>query len=266
MKIKKLIKKILMIFLREKLYEKLRQNYYFLRAYYENNLSLRRYQNRKKIPKKIFIMTHVPRSGGTYVKNLINYHFGRIIEFNNFKKIELKGINLRKPYFILGHQIFTQFDDEEEKDIYKFVILRNPSERVISRYLYLKNFNLIKEKKKDNIVNLKNLNLNDYLKQLLSERKDNLFTRMIVNKIENSYLDENDFENAISILKKIKVVFINDLENFLKEIFRIDFFNINHENVKNSSLKEKIEINKETEENLNKVNHFDDRIYDYFKD
>ena len=244
-----------------------------------DRLNPRKIRNRKKISKSIYILLHCPRSGGTYLKNVVNYYFGNLYEKNTLKKVEIPKY-YSKPLFIFGHQTHNEFNPEIENQIKRFVLLREPNERVISRYSYLKNFQKVKNKKLNNIFN-SDLTLSQYIKIIKDTYNDNYLTRMLINKInhnnfENEYqnqktiykeLNNDDFNKAIYNIKKYNIIktsnesinrFFSD-ELLLSEISEFDkkFKKYNYKNI--SQKNKKIE-NFEVQE-LSEINYYDNKLY-----
>ena len=167
------------------------------------------------------------------------------------------------------------------------MFIRNPKERLVSRFFYLKNFNKIKDRKSENIINKSNMNFSQYLDQILENYHDNRIVRTILNKVnytnkdttvyeeqiitENikfKSLDEQDYKNSLNILKKYEVIFTENIDDFIKDKFKINFKKIrkkSSQNYKNASLKNDIEFSNADIEKLNKINFYDDQLYSHVK-
>ncbi len=250
-----------------------------------NKISIKKYFRRKKLLDKSYLILHCPRSGGTYLKNIINFVYGNVIENNSLKKIDKSSINKFRPFFLIGHHIHTDFDEQIESKIKRYLLLRDPNQRVISRYFYLKNFIKLKKAKKiiPNIVIKNNLSLNEYIKIIKSSFNDNFLTRMLINKVNSNdfenetikgktvfnELNNTDFQKALANIKKYKILLTNnmDIENFLQNELLIDNLKYYHDkmgnsNFKNQSLRnstDNIDISE-----LNKINYYDNKLYDLF--
>jgi len=272
---KKIIKKILEIFRLLNLYYKI-----------EDLVNPLKKKNRKNISNKIFIILHCPRSGGSYLKNIIKFYFGNLHENNNFDKVTIPNIYY-KPIFIFGHQVHNDFDEYFEDKIKRFILIRKPNERIISRYFYLKNYSYFKNINdlKENFIFNSNINLSDYIKIIKDSYNDNFLTRMLIGKInknnfelnykknENKFQELNldDFNQAIHNLKKYSIINVNkkDIRKFINyELGLSDISGFEKKwkyvNYYNKSLKNE-KISKSDIDELNKINFYDNKIYNLRK-
>ena len=99
------------------------------------NINLIRFKRKFQLPKKKFILLHCPRSGGTFFKLNIFKYVSSYKENNNFKQIEENELNFKKlPSFYLSHSLWTKFSEENQKYVQWICLVREPTERIISRY------------------------------------------------------------------------------------------------------------------------------------
>lgn len=231
--------------------------------------------------KKGIIFVHIPRTGGTSIKNYFNFYYGResYSEINNLKPLTQK--EFKKKEIFLGHKPYTEL--KIKKKLIVFTLLRNPEERIISRFYYLKNFLHAKKyvKTEFNVVNKYNLSLGEYLDLVKINLQDNLITRFFSNKvnfdnfefnlnvnynkkIENKLTINNESYNlAIKNLNKIKVFILEkysmkDLANFLNTKFYFKDFH------SNKSIKNNFNFSKSEKNKIKEINLYDDKIYYHF--
>jgi len=89
-----------------------------------------------KVAKAIFI--HIPRTGGTSIRKMFGFNYlGSPAEFAN-PPIDF---SLHPRFTIPQHAkvVKDMMTLEEWNSYYKFIVVRNPWERVLSHYLFLKN-------------------------------------------------------------------------------------------------------------------------------
>lgn len=188
------------------------------------------YDNNKKI---IFI--HIPKTGGTSIENilgLIKKENGYGI--NNSKKAEQHFI--WNDYInILGLKIYNEY--------YKFSIIRNPYNRLISEYFwspvcgYIKNqnFNEFLNFVKDVIDNEKyneNIFYDHFIPQyeFIVDNNDKLMVDKLY-KFENFNEITNDFKEKYNLniphlqkgVYKFKIELSDDQQKFIYELYKKDF-------------------------------------------
>ena len=248
------------------------------------SISISRLIYRSRVEKKIYLFLHVARSGGTYLKNILNITFGNTFEDSEFQSKEIEKF-LNKPTVLFAFQRkHTEYNEKIEKHIYRIMFIRNPKDRLISRFFYLLNFNKIKNTKSENIISKSDMNFSQYLDLILENYDDNLVIRSILNKknhtnyenqivsdnknIKFKLLDEQDYKNSLNILKKYEIIPTENIDDFIKDKFKINHKKIKKkfsQNYKNVSLKNDIEFSNTDIEKLNKVTYYDNKLYNYFK-
>lgn len=202
-----------------------------------------------------------------------------IIEKNNFKEIlfeDIKNLKLGKFYF--GHCVYTEFSKQAEKDIKKFVILRDPIQQFISTYFYFRNF-----RNKKNILNKnKFMDLLEFSKFTKLKSSDNLLTRFFSNNnkklpganaatqdigkanSKNHQVTLRDFLIARKNLEKINIIFLEERERALIEIFKVP--RSFHSKLRNKSKKINNNfINRQIVQNLMSDMFWDMKLYNYLK-
>ena len=175
--------------------------------------------------KKKFIFIHIPRSGGTSIKKFIFLNFGKekVLENNDMNLIDYRYLNKNDKYnFFVGHKQII--NTENTNNVNYFTVLRNPVDRVVSYYFYLKDFEKIKGEKKqlDNFVIDQNMNFDQYIEYTEEKFWDNLIVRFFSGKIiplinpgrmknfigqydvNDLKIDEKDFTLAKNNLKKLR--------------------------------------------------------------
>ena len=141
---------------------------------------------------KKLIFIHIPKTGGTSVENIISNE-------NDKKPSNLYGLKDNK---ILQYLSATEVKDLfEDYDRYlKFVIVRNPYDRIISEYYNCNNKNIGFKSKQS---------FDDFLK----------YVEGIVNNKKYNYLD-----NTFNFMPQYKFVYDKDLELIVDNIFYYEKF------------------------------------------
>ena len=244
--------------------------------------SIRQLFYRSRVEKKIYFFLHVARSGGTYLRNVFEFAFGNVVPDSEFEDKHIDKF-LKKPTVLLAIQKkHIEYNENIEKNMYRFMFIRDPDERIVSRYFYLKNYNKIKNVKHDNRINKSNMNFTNYLDKILENYHDNLIVRTILNKVNYTFfeqeiifenikfksLNENDYKDSLKILKKYEVILTENIDYFIKKKFKVNFKKIRQrsaQNFKNASLKNNIEFSNLDIEKLNKINFYDKQLYNHVK-
>jgi hypothetical protein len=125
---------------------------------------------------EILIHLHMPKTGGTTLKRIINKNIPPgglnydIYAESEQRKIKLRNLSSKRVYSIQGHFPFGVHQYFQEPSIY-ITMLREPIERIISEYYYIRSM-----PSHNQYHQVKNLNLGEYQQQL---GKINLQTRLI---------------------------------------------------------------------------------------
>ncbi len=212
-----------------------------------------RFKNLFNLKKKI-IFYHIPRSRGTFVKNILKKFYGITLEINNFDDINL--YHLKKNKIIVGHHQFTNLSNYNK---FSFTVIRKPNELYNSYYRLFckkKNINLSKD---DFIKLVKNNNADNILTRLFSKKaRSTQFFFFYKKKIQNRYIDLNDedCELAYNNIKKIVYFKSEELNNILK------FINVEYHPEINKLHKGFI-TNNETQQDLDfsSITNLDQKIY-----
>ena len=173
-----------------------------------------KFKNLLNLEKKI-IFYHIPRSRGTFIKNILKKYYGKTFELNNFK--EITSDVLKKNKIIVGHFEFTNLSNF---NISTFTAIRKPNELYNSYYrLYCKEN--IKLPKDDFIKLVKNNNADNILTRIFSKKvgsSDFFFYKR--KEIKKKYLELNfeDCKLAYDNIKKISYFKSEELNNILKYI------------------------------------------------
>lgn len=223
------------------------------------------------LKKNNFIFYHIPRSGGRSLVKFFEFYFNKKVNVINDYKVNKKN-NYKLSVVV------RQLHKKEIKNTNFLIILRNPYERLVSRYYYLRNYSA-KITKNSNIIQKFDLSFEKYLELNLKLGNDNLLTRLIVNKIKSNnildfYSDFNfkknksfplrkaDFITALKKLNKFEVIIFEYLNHFnwIKYFtglpVKLPFFKVN-----NFTNYEKIKFKKKYLKNIK----YDLMIYNYFK-
>jgi len=185
---------------------------------------------------------------------------------------------------LISHHLHSNFTRIDEKNVKRICILRDPNERIISRYFYFKNAHKAKKINPSNIVLNQNLSFESFLDHLKLSYNDNFLLRMITGKINKKIyktlkyknikykkLTDADLKKAIDILQeKYDIIYfdkkLKSFNNYLIKNFYINPYSLKLNNhFKNSSYKTRIKITKKIENKLRKINNYDKKIFEYFK-
>jgi hypothetical protein len=175
----------------------------------------------------------------------------------------------------MGSCLYTEFEPEIKKNIQWICLLRNPLERIESRYFYLLNYNQRKNDNFQNIVNRNELTIQEYCLHLKSFGNDNLLTRMLFGRLQCTTVDnvnptlespvekltEKEIQLARSRLSQMEIVLTADLENYLSKKFGVPLFWSNR--IRNDSIKS-AKLSKEDIASIQAISEFDLRLYNEF--
>ena len=191
----------------------------------------------------MFKFYHIEKCGGTSLRYILEDYFLRFIDKNNiyFPKKKNDDIKNNDKEVILTHQRFNSSEIKEDDKIFRFTILRNPIDRVISHYYFFdyKIYNMemidLSDEEFKNYCNCHGMHMCKCL-DLLDEN-NNIYNDNILK------LKINNF-NFIAILENLKLD-IKILENKLNKFF-----------IKNYNLKI-LEKNVNSKKNKNSIKEYD---------
>ena len=147
----------------------------------------------------------------------------RVLEDNDMNLIDYKYLEENSKFsFIVGHKQIANIENIDNTNY--FTVLRDPVDRVVSYYFYLKNFEKVKGERKqlDNFVIDQQMNFDQYLEYTKEKYWDNLIARFFSGKVvplinpsrmknfkgkydkDNLQVNEKDFILARKNLKRLK--------------------------------------------------------------
>ncbi|WP_078430404.1 sulfotransferase family 2 domain-containing protein [Alkalihalobacterium alkalinitrilicum] len=159
---------------------------------------------------EVLIHLHMPKTAGTTLRTIIKqnvdssksyelYRYG-----NQLSKI-LSNLNQKDIKCIQGHFPYGIHELLDQKAIY-ITMLRNPVERVISEYYFIKSI-----PRHELHQQVKKMTLTEYQQEL---RNCNLQTRLLSGKVTKEVLSQEDIQQAkVNIKKHFKIVGITELFN-----------------------------------------------------
>lgn len=245
------------------------------KIYFVAAAPFRAYRN-YRIPNKVYVLVHCPRSGGTHFKQNIcrfvgNYLKGEVYmsKFNASVARRLLSSN-RKACFYLDHCQIDPCDFFEDPRIEYICLVRQPIERLKSRYFYNLNFNEVKAHKTTQF----NFTFQEYVIHLLRYGGDNMLVRQLCGKlpvgiaIDNGVIPDNtvpiqpitldDAIKALSILSKFTIVNTTSLSSFLSDKFLIP----PQSRKSNASLKKPLTGDQSVDKvDMSMVTYYDELIY-----
>jgi len=94
----------------------------------------------KNFNKKNIIFVHVPKTGGGTIENMILQHYfqGRDVDIV-FERKKIHSLNKTWTQHHTIHDIIKSRGVYRPEDYYKFAFVRNPWDRAVSEYFYIKN-------------------------------------------------------------------------------------------------------------------------------
>jgi len=246
------------------------------------------------------IYFHIPKNGGLYIEKVLQKYYNfqtyyitannhsdyfdgnhvknNISEFKGFLNIRTKGIY---RYFINSKNFnhISKMDDEKWKSYTKFTFVRNPYERCVSAYKYLKLYNIPLEKclsnssilnnyeyvhliisQYEHLINNNNIIEFDYIGKFenLNEELISILLKLGVNEMKHLYYIENNIViNSSNEISK-KNYLNDDVIMLINNLFESDFKNFNYimfNSYENYNLsKEKKDIIEENKKILEKYN------------
>ena len=170
----------------------------------------------------VYFVLHIAKTGGTALSETlaasseINFYTNRIgIPRDGYKEFYHKHKHEKKPIVLMGHHIMNCHKDIKVQPRY-FTILRNPVERVVSEYYYVrhqKEHHLYKEANRHSLVH--------FTKQY---RIDNAQSRSVLGHddiIAEHYEGELNFQKILNCLSRFEVIGLQDkLQESINRIFK----------------------------------------------
>ena len=234
-----------------------------------NNLSkITPLQIRNLLSKNIFFI-HIPKCGGTTIDHIFSrYAFAsKKIDFLRITKGDIKDINVLrniektinespKPLYLSGH-LNEDFFNKINKPILKATIIRNPIDRVISRYKFFIY--------KKNLGNPQKYSLEKFLNENKKYYQDNMVVRMLSNnKNTKNEITENDYQIAMKNILSFDLVFDFSewklFTNILTSFF--DFPTIFYKNYQEHKYKFDLLLSENDQKLIYKFDHFDKLFYE----
>lgn len=226
---------------------------------------------------KTIVFNHIPRTGGTTLRIILNKVYGE----KNVFFIKSKDISSSLDYFrslaeknrsaykiISGHgaNLFLPY----VKDAFRITVLREPVSTFISQYFYLRkstNSNFLEE--------VRSLSFDDYINYAIENNQDNILTRFM-NKDHSWLLDDNRIKKSVNgeMLVKAKSELdkydaVLDLSNFdsgiysLSELLRWQKIPL-YRKSNSSDRKGELKVTNETIVRLKEMLKFDIELYNHF--
>lgn len=220
------------------------------------------------LSKNIFFM-HIPKCGGTTIDHIFSrYAFAsKKIDFLRITKGDKKEVNIleniekvinesSKPFYLSGH-LNEDFFNNLNKPILKATIIRNPIDRIISRYKFFIY--------KKNLGHPEKYSLEKFLNENKQHYQDNMVVRMLSNnKNRLNEITENDYENAMNNILSFDLVFDFSewklFTNILTSFF--DFPTIFYKNYQEHNYNFDFFYQKNDLKLINKFDYFDKIFYE----
>lgn len=214
--------------------------------------------------KDILIHLHMPKSGGTTLKNIIKNNYPPKAYFDVYqdekqREHTLEALCKEDVLCIQGHFPFGVHKYFSTPSTY-ITLLRNPIQRVISEYFFIKN------NPRHNLYQLvNNTSLEDYQQQ---EQNKNLQTRLLSGQI-GCPLTDLDLEQAkVNMQAYFSVVGITEMFNESLYLMKEKFNWKNIQYTKQNITKKKPTIEQlpaSTIQSIKTNNHFDIKLYQFAK-
>ncbi|MFT4412435.1 sulfotransferase family 2 domain-containing protein [Fredinandcohnia humi] len=131
--------------------------------------------------KELYIYMHIPKTGGTTLKNIIKKQYDRRevwfhMEKDMIPKLEQKKIDLLK---CVGGHCWYGIHQHFERPYHYFTMLRHPIDRVISEYYYI-----LERPKHKAHAEVKRMNLEEFIRRF-PLKSSNQQTRRLSGNIQN---------------------------------------------------------------------------------
>jgi len=187
----------------------------------KNEISKCSYGEQGEYNKKnsILLFMHIPKTGGTTLFDVLGrkYKKEQTLVLNTFRykhELEEKVMNNSKYIennieLIRGHFYYGIHEHINRKCIY-FTLLRNPLERLVSLYQYLKNHELPEIA---GVIREKNLSFDEYITSKQQYVKFNMQTKIIAGINEDRPINKNDYDLSINNIEN-NICFAGTIEMY----------------------------------------------------
>lgn len=264
-------------------------NFILARLFYPFEPSFRKFSifrlwRRLCCPRKIFVLLHVPRSGGTFFKTQIERYVKKCVEVNDFSFVDFGSLALaERPVFYLSHCQFTEANLGIARDIQWICLLRDPRQRLVSQYAYSFNFKRNKKAENifceaDNLVASRDLSLYEYLLEMRRLKHDNDLVRQLsgIHSGTGFSLQAADLsvhgladipdvevkhlELAMARLSTMHIVFTDQVASYLGQQFSIPERSKGRRNL---SLKDNFLVDEDSKRLMDEISYYDNLLFDY---
>ncbi|MBX9924458.1 MAG: sulfotransferase family protein [Rhabdochlamydiaceae bacterium] len=202
---------------------------------------------------------HIPKTGGTTIHTVLENQI-HLNELYPPRKASMANIPVNHE-FVSGHFPFwfcAQLDPEFDQ-AFKFTILRDPVERVLSLLRYTKKHR----------PNLRSMNLDEIFELLIhNESHKNDMTQNTISFLTSQpdLPEEDVLKNAKDTLNKLDfVVFLDNFEQDTKELFEALGIQWNTEFLPHTNTTEAEYVSPELLEKIKELNKLDIDLYEYAK-
>jgi chondroitin 4-sulfotransferase 11 len=167
------------------------------------------------------IFFHIPKTGGSSIE----LAFG-LFTFNNGYRIDN---NIKAMQHFTWEEYKNYLGQKKYDEYYKFTIIRNPYNKVISDYFWLKNIAKLE------YDNFQNKSFDEYLDYCDHLVKNNLYNLTI---FHDHFMPQHKFiydnNNKLMIDKIFQFENFDYIENFIKIIYDVNINHINKNETKNN--------------------------------
>ena len=221
---------------------------------------------------KKIVHLHTPQCGGNSINYFLKLNFGFRLEQFRRNSVFFFDKYINSKYFIITSHTGINFvrDFFKNENIFIIFSIRNPKNRLLSNYY--RNRKLFLNESPDS----KFMSLEEFLNLRINTKIDNIFIRYLLNEItydgcvDNEFINQNDFDNAIKKLKFINYINIIDqpdcflkMQKALGIKFPIsNFFKLQKNKVSDSKYPP---ITDKEEILLQKLTYYDQKLYNLVK-
>ena len=177
------------------------------------------------------IFLHIPKTGGSSIE----LAFG-LFTFNNGYRIDN---NIKAMHHFTWEEYKNYLGQKKYDEYYKFTIIRNPYNKVISDYFWLKNIAKLE------YDNFQNKSFDEYLDYCDHLVKNNLYNLTL---FHDHFMPQHKFiyndKNKLMIDKILRFENFDYIEKFIKIKYNININHINKNETKNNIILNDIQKNK----------------------